>query len=262
MNKQASSAARPLSSSVDRALSVLQLLADNPDGMGLSELSRKLNVAKSSLYVVLSTMEQRDFVVKDPLTKRYTLGPQLAVLGLAYIQRTNLLSEFQKLAAKVARECGETVQLAILRGRNILYIGKQEGTQPVRLASEVGTQLPAHTTALGKSLLAGLSDADVDELYAGVTLEKRTLRTIDNLEALKRELVQVRARGYAVDRGETLEDLCCVGAPVYDAHGTVVAAVSISVPVIRMDDKREVELAHKVCELARTLSRRLGYAER
>ncbi len=253
---------KPISPSVDRALSVLTLLADHPDGMGVSELARTLKAAKSSLYVVLTTMEQRDFIVKDPVTKRYSLGPQLLVLGLAYVQRINLLKEFQVLAAEVARECGETVQLAILRGRNVLYIGKQDGTQPVRLASEVGSELPAHTTALGKSLLAGLSDAAIDELYEGVTLEKRTPQTIGNLADLKREIAEVRVRGYAVDRGETLEDLRCVGAPVCDAHGTVVAAVSISVPITRMDDEREKELAQRVCILAQELSRRLGYINR
>ncbi len=250
---------RPISPSVDRALSVLTLLADHPDGMGVSELARALGVPKSSLYVVLTTMEQREFIVKDPVTKQYTLGPQLLVLGLAYIQRINLLKEFQTLAAEVARECGETVQLAILRGRNVLYIGKQDGTQPVRLASEVGSELPAHTTALGKSLLAGLSDSALDELYDGVSLEKRTPKSIDNLSDLKREIAEVRARGYAVDRGETLEDLRCVGAPIYDAHGSVVAAVSISVPITRMSDDREKELARQVCSLAQELSRRLGY---
>ncbi len=253
---------KPISPSVDRALSVLMLLADHPDGMGVSELARMLGVAKSSLYVVLTTLEQREFIVKDTLTKRYTLGPQLLVLGLAYIQRINLLKEFQTLAARVAHECGETVQLAILRGRNVLYIGKQDGTQPVRLASEVGSELPAHTTALGKCLLAGLSDATLDELYNGVRLEKRTVNSIDNLADLKREIAEVRLRGYAVDRGETADDLRCVGAPIYDAHGTVVAAVSISVPITRMNDEREKELAQRVRALAQELSRRLGYMDR
>ena len=258
MNKMAVN--KPISPSVDRALRVLVVLANHGDGMGVSELARALNVAKSSLYVVLSTLEQHDFIVKDPATKRYTLGPQLLVLGLAYVQRINLLKEFQALAPEVARECGETVQLAILRGRNVLYIGKQEGTQPVRLASEVGSELPAHTTALGKSLLAGLTEEEIDKLYEGVVLEKRTARSIDNVEDLNRELADVRDKGYAVDRGETLDDLRCVGAPVYDAQGNVVAAVSISVPLTRMDEAREQELAQRVRALAQELSRRLGYA--
>jgi len=260
MNDNPSPSKRRISPSVDRALSVLLLLADHPDGMGVSEISRRLGVAKSSLHVVLSTMEQRGFIVKDPGTKRYTLGPQLLVLGSAYARQINLLTDFQPLAAKLAEDCGETVQLAILRGRNILYLGKQEGTQPVRLACQVGGQLPAHATALGKSLLAGLPEEAVDELYAGVSLEKRTSQTIDNLDDLKRDLAAVRARGYAVDRGETLEDLRCVAAPVYDAQGSVVAAVSVSVPITRMDDERESRLAQKVTGLAQELSRRLGYA--
>src|SRR5947209_3330342 len=146
------------SPSVGRALSILQVMAAHPNGMSISELSRTLNEAKSSLFAVLHTMQEHDFVVKDPVTKRYNLGPQLLVIGMAYARQTNLLVAFQSVAPEFVERCGETLQLAILRGRHILYIGKQEGKQPVRLAALVGEQLPAHATSLGKALLSGLTD--------------------------------------------------------------------------------------------------------
>src|SRR5205814_2359529 len=117
---------------------------------------RVLSEAKSSLFAVLVTMQQRGFVDKDPVTKRYALGPQLLVIGLAYARHTNLLTEFRTVAQELVRNCGETVQLAILHGRHTLYVGKQEGTRPVRLVAEVGGQVPAHTTSLGKVLLSSL----------------------------------------------------------------------------------------------------------
>ena len=251
---------RSTSPSVERALSILELLVHHPDGMGISELSRALDEAKSSLFVVLSTMQQRGFIEKDLVTKRYTLGPQTLVIGSAYARHTNLLTEFHTVAAELVHACGETVQLAILRGRSILYIGKQEGTYPLRLVAEVGEQVPAHATSLGKVLLSGLSDTIIDELYAGVALERLTTRTIISLDELKQELAQVRMRGYAVDWGETLEEVRCVGVPVYNANGLITAALSISAPITRMDEQRVAALARQAQASARELSRRLGYA--
>jgi DNA-binding IclR family transcriptional regulator len=253
------SGTRPVSPAVQRALAVLDLLARNGSGLTLSELGRALGQAKSSLHVVLSTLEDAGFVVRDSVSKRYTLGPQILALSAAYARQSDLLRSFYEIASPLARELGETVQMAVLRGRHVLYVAKQEGTQWVRLASEVGTVLPAHATALGKCLLAGLSDAELDRLFAGVELERLTERTIATLDALKAELAEVRACGYAIDRGETLADVNCFGAPIRDATGTVVAAMSISVPVTRVTPERTGELIDAARRAADTLSRRLGW---
>ncbi len=249
------------SPAVARALATLEALAHTPDGMTLAELSRTLGEAKSSLLNVLRTLEDGGFVSRNPETKRYHLGPQLLVLSAAYARQSSLLREFYALAPDIARELGETVQLAVLRGRFVLYVAKQEGTQWVRLASEVGTLLPAHATSLGKCLLAWLDEAALDALLAGIKLEQLTPYTITDLAQLKTELATVRARGYAVDRGETLEEVRCVGAPIHDASGRVVAAMSISVPSSRFDGQREQELIEAIRAAAATLSAHLGYRE-
>ncbi len=254
------SGTKPTSPAVERALAVLDLLARSRSGLTLSELSRALGQAKSSLHVVLSTLEDAGFVVRDTASKRYTLGPQILTLSAAYARQSDLLRSFYEIASPLARELGETVQMAVLQGRHVLYVAKQEGTQWVRLASEVGTVLPAHATALGKCLLAGLSDAELDRLFAGVELERLTERTIATLDALKAEVAEARARGYAVDRGETLPDVNCFGAPVRDVTGAVVAAISISVPVTRVTPERTGELVAAARQAANVLSRRLGWA--
>lgn len=257
LNKSGSTTSR--SPAVQRALAVLELLARNGSGLTLSELGRALGQAKSSLHVVLATLEDAGFVVRDTDSKRYTLGPQILALSAAYARQSDLLRSFYDIASPLARELGETVQMAVLQGRQVLYVAKQEGTQWVRLASEVGTLLPAHATALGKCLLAGLSDPELDRLFAGVELERLTERTIATLDALKAELAEVRVRGYAVDRGETLVDVTCFGAPIRDAAGSVVAAVSISVPMSRVTPERVSQLIDAVRRAAHTLSRRLGW---
>jgi IclR family acetate operon transcriptional repressor len=239
------------SPSVDRALAALECLAEHRDGLAMTELGRRLGVAKSSLHAILATMQARGFVDRDPVTKRYTLGAR----------HDDLLSAFQDLARSLAARTGETVQLAVLRGRHACYVGKQDGTHQVRLASTVGSQLPAHATALGKALLSDLPEADLDALFAGVALEPVTAQTITSLARLKRELARVRADGYAVDRGETLPEVRCVAAPVRGGDGTVAAAISVSVPVFRIDDRREAELAREIRACAAELSLRLGHAK-
>lgn len=249
----------PPSPSVDRALTVLECLADQGDGLGLADLAQRLGVAKSSLHGILATMHRRDFLDRHPLTKRYTLGPRSLAIGSAYAGRDSLLLVFQSLARDLAAHSGETVQLATRQGRFAFYIGKQDGTQQVRLASNIGSQLPAHATSLGKALLSDLSDDVLDRLYADVVLEPVTANTITSLSKLKRELQRVRNDGYAVDRGEMLSEVRCVAAPVHDAEGIVVAAVSLSVPIFRIDDRREAELAREIRACAAELSLRIGY---
>ncbi len=251
---------KPPSPAVDRALAILQLLAALQQGLGVSEISRVLGEAKSSLHAVLATLEQRGFVIKDSTTKRYQLGPQALVVGAAYGRQTNLLDAFEVVATDLVGRCGETVQLAMLHGRHILYVGKHDGTHHVRLAAQIGGQLPAHATALGKALLSGLSDAALEQLLADVTLERLTERTITALPELKRELAAVRAQGFAADHGEVSPELRCVGAPVHDATGAIIAAISVSVPITRIDDQRAAGLAQLVCDAARTIELRLGYA--
>lgn len=253
---------RPPSPSVDRALAVLECLADHRDGLGLGDLGRRLGVAKSTLHAILATMLRRGFVDRHPETKRYTLGPRSLVIGSAYAGHDDLLPAFQAIARDLAARTGETVQLATLRGRQACYVGKHDGTHQVRLASSIGSRLPAHATSLGKALLSGLPDGALDRLYAGVVLEPVTAHTITTLGALKRELERVRSNGYAVDRGEMLPEVHCVAAPVRGVDGGVVAAISLSVPVFRIDDRREAELAREIRSCAAELSLRVGHAPR
>lgn len=250
---------KPASPAVDRALALLQLLSERPDGMGVSELSQLLAEAKSSLHAVLHTMVARGFVVKDPVTKAYQLGPQVLIVGAAYARQASLVREFQRVAADLAVRCGETVQLALLQGHEIVYIARQAGPQRVQLAAEIGNRLPAHATALGKALLSGLTDEELDQLYTGVALVPLTPATITQLDDLKMEVAAVRAQGYALDHGETSSDLRCCGAPIYGANNTVVAALSMSVPITRLDAGREAVLAQEVHMAGLEISRRLGY---
>uniref|UniRef100_A0A7C5RU55 IclR family transcriptional regulator n=1 Tax=Thermomicrobium roseum TaxID=500 RepID=A0A7C5RU55_THERO len=249
------------SPAVERAIAVLDELAQSDEGLTLSELARACGEAKSSLHVILSTLVSAGWLIRDDLSKRYRLGPHLLFLAAAYNRQSDLLRAFTEVARPLARQLGETLQLAIRQGREVLYIGKQEGTQWVRLASEVGTRLPAHATSLGKCLLAWLPEEELERLLSEGPLVALTPRTITDPAALRAELARVREQGYAVDRGETLPDVWCFGAPVRDASGAVIAALSISVPVTRVSEMRLPLLVAAVQQAAREISRRQGWLD-
>ncbi|HYN88817.1 MAG TPA: IclR family transcriptional regulator [Ardenticatenaceae bacterium] len=246
---------------VDRALALLRVLATTDTPPTLSELSHQIGVSRSTVYSILATLQDYGFVEKDARHKTYRLGPATLELGSAYIGQVTLLPAFNAIAQRLVNLCGETVKLAILSGRDVVYLGKQEGLYSVRLVARVGSRMPAHATAVGKALLAHLGDESLERLYAGYDFPAPTRHTISNLAALRDALRETRERGYARDREESATGLQCVAAPVFDHSGAAVAAISIGVPNDRLSEARLEELAALVREHAGELSRTLGWTE-
>jgi IclR family transcriptional regulator, KDG regulon repressor len=164
------------------------------------------------------------------------------------------------VAAEVAGLCDETVHVAVLEGTEVIYIAKMDSTQPVRMVSAVGRRLPAHCTAVGKMLLATLSPAAFEARYpARQRLLSMTPHSISSTPALRRHLAEIRTNGVAYEFCESNDAVACVAAPVRDHEGQVVAAMSISVPIVRWDDERAKKLGSIVREGAVALSTRLGH---
>ena len=174
----------------------------------------------------------------------------------------DLADQGQQVAREVVARCDETVHVATLDGTDVIYFVKADSSQAVRMVSAVGKRLPAHCTAVGKVILAGLDDAEVVSRYAGTQEWVRmTPDTIGGLDELLAALVPIRRLGLAFDDCESNVDVRCVAAPVCDASGEVVAGLSIAVPVHRSDRLRG-ELAECAVNAARSLSARLGYRPR
>ena len=154
---------------------------------------------------------------------------------------------------------GETVQMAILDGSDIVYIAKSESQRPIQLVSAVGSRLPAHATGLGKALLACLPGERLQDLYpnseALVPLSPNTIRSGD---ALRRDLGETRARGYAIDAGECTPGLYCIATPVLGMDHKALAAISVSVPESRLTPEEQSHLASELIKEAHALSRKLG----
>ncbi len=181
-------------------------------------------------------------------------------LGSRYAEQLDLAAEGQQVARSVAETCDETVHVAILEGTDVIYIAKVDSTHAVRMVSAAGRRLPAHCTSVGKMLLASLSAPELNSrIPDDADLIRMTPNSITDPAALREALVEIRARGIAVESRESNPDVSCVAAPVRDRTGQVVAALSISVPMIRWSEDRKVELEGLAAKGAAELSERLGY---
>jgi IclR family transcriptional regulator, KDG regulon repressor len=257
----------PVVKSAARAIDVLELLVDRPEGRTLLEIADELGLAKSSAHGLMATLLARS-VVRLSLEGRrsvYQLGHRIFEIGQAYAQTTDLVRDGQHVVQELSIVCGETAHLAALDGNFVVYLAKHEAIHPIRMVSAVGRRFSAHGTGVGKVLLAGLDDAEVVDRFGGPgTMRPLTPNTVTDIEHLKKDLAEIRLTGIATEHEESSEGVGCVAAPVYDATG-MVAAISVSVPVGRFPESREAEFVEQVRSAASTLSVLLGagtYPER
>ncbi len=243
-----------------RTVRVLEWLADNPDGGSLSEIARSLGLPVSTTHETLSTLVALRVVDRPANSIRYSLGVRLLEIGMSYLSRTNLMQEFHTVAGRLSRQIGETVQLAVRDGRDVLYIAEVRGTQSVRVVTDAGRRLPCHTASTGKALLACLTDDETVQLYRNKPLIRMTRHSLDSLPALLAELDAIRRRGYAVDAQETYEGIQCIGSAVYGPAGVPAAGISVAMPYTVANVERVKEIAGAVCEAAAAISKGLGHA--
>jgi DNA-binding IclR family transcriptional regulator len=251
---------RNRSQSVRRALALLGYVeAGGPDGGGatLAEISAGLGLNKSTALRLLEPLREFGLVEQDAATGRFDLGSRAATLGQAFLSRLDLRAIAQPELRRLVEASGETAHLVIYDHPEVVYVDKLESPSPVRMHSEIGKRMPAHSTATGKVFLAHLGEKPVREVIAA-GLEQRTERTLTDGAAFRAELDAVRERGWAGDDVENEEGVRCAAAPVFDHTGAVRAAVSVSGPTMRVPRERLSELGALVRDTARSVSERLG----
>ena len=245
-------------SSVSNALRVLKAFTTAHREWGVSDLARHLGLGKSTVHRLLSTLVEERMLDQDLDTGRYRLG--LAVLDLAAAVPTQLDLHEAVLSpmSELRNRSGETVQVAVLDGRHVVYIERLDSPRTLRMFLEIGRRNHAHSTATGKVLLAHLPERDLDRLLKGWELARVTPHTITDQRALRAELDAVRARGYAENRHESEVGVVSLAAPIRGSGGQVIAALSMAGPADRIDPHR-LAMAHAVMETAAVASRRLGH---
>lgn len=245
---------------VVRALDILELFLDG-ETLTAPEITARLGLPRTTVHELVHTLADRRYLSTVPERPGYfRLGMRVFQLGGVFAGQLDLSREGQAVAVEVAARCDETVHVAVLEGTEVVYVAKVDSTQPVRMVSAVGRRLPAHCTAVGKMLLAMLPAEAFAARYPGrAALTAMTPNSTTSVVALGRHLETVRAAGIAYERCESNDAVACVAAAVRDHEGEVVAAMSISVPVLRWTDESAAKLTDVVRDGAAALSARLGY---
>ena len=245
--------------SVLKALDVLEALAQGQHLWGVTDLSGRLGYSKSTVHNLLTTLKSRGYVELDTETKRYSLGVKLLTLSQSIRANVEIRDVAAPLLRQLGQLSGEAVYLTILHDDHSVYIYAIEPSGRLANRSVIGLQVPLHCTAVGKARMAFLSEEEIDRIVKRVGLPRFTANTITDPVQLKAELELIRQRGYAVDREEHEVAIRCVGAPIRDETGAVIASCSVSGPTGRMTDECIAELAPEVMRVADAISRRLGY---
>jgi DNA-binding IclR family transcriptional regulator len=247
--------------SVERAMAILEELAKDKNGCGVTALSNALGLHKSTTHRLLVTLMNKGYVEKDIETDNYRLGIKILTLAGAVFERMDVRTIAKPYIQELSKRTNETVHLAILDHDEAFYIDKVESPRlnGIRLHSQIGKRIPLHSTAVGKVLLSDLEKEKVVNLLKVKGMPKLTLNTIDNIEDYLLELEKVKSQGFAYDEIENEEGIRCVAAPIFDRKGKVVAAISISGAIIYATIERMPELTKEVVETAKEISRQLGY---
>ena len=247
--------------SVERVFTLLELLGAGDESLGISELARRSELPVGTVHRLLATLNQLGYVEQDVETRKYALGIRFLHLRGAVAKRLKLGEQAMPIMKALMRRVNETVHLAVLSEGEIVYIDRIEGFQTQNMYTQIGKRGPVHCTALGKTLLAYLPEAAVDQVIATRGLTRYTSRTLTTAAALKQDLSLIRQRGYAIDDLESDLSVRCLAAPIRDYGGRVVAALSISGPASHIRPERDAELVKEVSWAAHQISAGLGYLD-
>ncbi|MDO8363122.1 MAG: IclR family transcriptional regulator [Actinomycetota bacterium] len=247
-------------STVTKALQVLQAFSYEQPVLGVSELARKLNMGKSSVHRVLSTLAEQGFVSKTA-DDRYRLGLKLHELGQLVVSSLELRQVAHAPLERLRNECGETVHVAVLDGTDAMYVHRIEAQSTLRTFSRVGRRVPAHTTSSGKCLLAFSEPAATDEVVrAG--LKRIGPRSITTEQGLREALAKIRVNGYVVSVEENERGVVSIGAPVFGHDGRCIAAVSMAGPILRVSTEQVPRFTRMVRRCAMEVSQGMGFLDR
>lgn len=248
---------RKISVTVAKAFGIVEALAPETDrGVTLADLSLRVRLPKSTVHRYLTTLLELGLAQRTD-SDRFRLGTKVVELAGVYLAGTDLRQESLAILDSLSKRTNETVHLAVRSEADVVYIAKVESRHAVRMYSYIGARLPMYSTALGKAMLAfGPTEWVSETLARG--LVARTAHTITTAAALEADLAVIRSRGYSVDHEENELGVRCVGAPVFDFTRSVIAAISLSGPTDRMDQKRSAELGPVVRDVAWAISRRMG----
>ena len=244
---------------LDRALSILELLAHHPDGMRMREIADKLEFPPNSVFRITGVLEQRGYLFREGADMRYRLSRKLLSLGYAAIGEDKLIEHSLDVMQLLRDETQETVLVGVRADVQGVVLEQVAATQPVKFLVDPGTHFPLHTSAPGKVLVAFLPPAEREAVLKRLKYTHYTERTLDSRAKFEAELESVLAFGYGLDCGEQIEGLRCVGAPIFNHRGYPIAAIWVTGPSFRLSAAALKPIGVKLVAAAARISQRFGY---
>lgn len=245
--------------SVDRALRIITLVSQSKEGRGVTELASHLELNKSSIYKLLSTLVSHGFIEQDTVTKKYRLGYKYLELSSILLESIDLRTQAKPFLEELEALTNEVIHLVVYDQGEVIYIEKLEGSETLRTHSKVGRRAPVHCTSAGKVILAYLPVQEVLTILEKNGLPKHTENTITDRETFLLELHKIKNQGYGVEIQENETGITCIAGPIFDNRGNITAAVSVSGPSTRMTESRLEGLSPAIMEIGKKISHRLGY---
>jgi len=245
--------------SAARTIDLLEFLASSPNTVTLTSMSEHLKIPISSMHGLVSTLEDREYVVQDPISLRYRLGPGFTRLKVSNTANIDLVVLGAQVMDRMRETCEEAITMSVLQKDRIVFISNRLAASIVQVVNSVGTSLPAHATGSGKVMLAYLPESEFECIYPDHDLPPQTARTIQKNEDFRTILEETRVKGYAYDDEESEEGVWAVASCIRNAVGHPRAALSIVVPVIRLHEDKIPFWTDLVVDGAAEISSALGF---
>ncbi len=248
--------------SADRVIQIFEAIGSHDRGITHGDLSKALGIPKGSLSLLLSNLVERDYLAFDRLSKLYMLGPKLLVLTGRYLSSLDIVRVGRPIVLRLVAEINEDTEIVVRKGNEVLFLYKEECTQPLKYSIALGEIAPMYATSAGKAILAFLLDEEVSAYLSSVALAPVTKSTITDPEALKRELKEVRSTGLAYGREEFHEGICAIASPIFNLYGDVAGALTVTLPGVRFNSERRQLIEPALRSAAAEISQQLGFHSR
>ncbi|WDE95332.1 IclR family transcriptional regulator [Lentisphaera profundi] len=243
---------------LDRALRVMELLADNPKGLTMSEISDALKIPKNSAFRITATMDHRGFLERDPLSKAYILTNKMTNISHSTLAEKSLVENAWPSMLQLRDETLETILFGTLVDTKGVVLEQAPAHHGFKFTVDIGTQFGLHTAAPGKAMLAHMSEREQDRFIQAMSFEKYTKNTITNADDFRTELAKAKIQGYGVDCDEEREGMRCVAAPVFNSKRQPIAAIWLTGPSSRIPIKNFPKLGQACIDAATEISKKLG----
>ena len=247
---------------IDRSVEILDCFTLDKPTLGVREVARRTGLSSSTAGRLMAYLKEKGILNQDPETQLYMMGAKVLAWAGIYTVTSDVRAVALPVMVRLQEQTRETVSLYVLEGNERVCVERFESPETVRIVARVGRRIPLYAGSAGKVFLAFMPESRRESILQSLEMTPMTERTITDLDELRRNLQHIREQGYATSSGEWIIDAAGTAAPIFDAHGLVVAAISISGPIQRFNKQKMKEMAQLLLRETRNISQELGYYTR